>query len=79
MEWKEQNSARQGCLHTVFDGVLHRPQAVAHGVFYLSKGVFVGAFDQEGDGARVATLLDEGVLLLSLSWDKHRSAGWGGG
>ena len=53
-------------VFTVFDGVLDCPQTIPDGVFDLCEGVFVGALHQQGDGARVPTLLDERVLLLSL-------------
>lgn len=51
---------------TVFYGVLDCPQTIPYSIFDLCEGVFVGSLHQQGNGARVPTLLNECVLLLSL-------------
>ena len=56
---------------TIFNGVLDCPQTIPDSIFDLCEGVFVGSLHQQGDGAGVATVLDECELLLSLQ------TGWG--
>lgn len=51
---------------TIFYGVLDSTQTIPDSVFDLCEGVFVGSLHQKSDWARVPTLLNERVLLLSL-------------
>lgn len=54
------------CPPTIFDGVFDGSESISHGVFDLCQGVFVGSLHQQGHRARVTTLLNKRVFLLSL-------------
>lgn len=51
---------------TILDGIFHSPQPIPHCILDLGERVLVGAPDEQGHGAGVLTLLNEGVFLLSL-------------
>lgn len=56
----------EGLSPTIFNGVFDGPEPVSDRIFDLCERVLVGPFHQQGHGARVSTLLNERVLLLSL-------------
>lgn len=56
---------------TILNGILHSPQPIPHCILDLGERVLVGAPDEQGHRARVLTLLNEGVFLLSLWKQPH--------
>lgn len=51
---------------TILNGIFHSPQPIPDCILDLGERVLVGAPDEQGHRARVLTLLNEGVFLLSL-------------
>ena len=59
-------------LLTIFNGVLHCPEAIMHSVLDLCDRVLVGSFDKYGDRLGVLYILNEGKLVLALEKQKER-------